>query len=175
MKRLIPLLILLTASLVRRTAARRAQVEWLYYGGDQGGTKYSPLTDIGPANVNRLRVAWEWKHWETALKEYGTVPGFNETTPIMIDGALYVTTPYNSVAAVDAETGKEQWRFDGHAYELGQLLSSSGWKLRGTAFWRDASGRTRLFLNSRHRLFSLDPQTGQARSVVRQRRRRAVD
>jgi quinoprotein glucose dehydrogenase len=136
------------------------QVEWPYYGGDQAGTKYSPLTDIGPGNVNRLRVAWEWKHWETALKEYGTVPGFNETTPIMIDGKLYVTTPYNSIASVDAETGTEGWRFDGHAYELGQLLSASGWKLRGTAFWRDGRGRTRLFLNSRHRLFSLDPQTG---------------
>ncbi len=136
------------------------QVEWPYYGGDQAGTKYSPLTDIGPGNISRLRVAWEWKHWETALKEYGTVPGFNETTPIMIDGKLYVTTPYNSIASVDAETGKEDWRFDGHAYELGQLLSASGWKLRGTAFWRNGRGRTRLFLNSRHRLFSLDPQTG---------------
>ncbi len=134
-------------------------VEWPYYGGDQGGTKYSPLTDIGPQNVQRLRVAWEWKHWETPLKQYDTVPGFNETTPLMIDGVLYVTTPYNNIAAVDAETGQEQWRFDGHAYELGQVLSASGWKLRGTAFWR-SGGRTRLFLNSRHRLFSLDPQTG---------------
>jgi quinoprotein glucose dehydrogenase len=93
------------------------------------------------------------------LKEYDTVPGFNESTPLMIDGVLYITTPYNSIAAVDAETGKERWRFDGGAYELGQILSGSGWKLRGTAFWRDG-GRMRLFLNSRHRLFSLDPQTG---------------
>jgi quinoprotein glucose dehydrogenase len=136
-----------------------SQVEWLYYGGDQGGTKYSPLTDIGPDNLQRLQVAWQWKHWETPLKEHDTVPGFNESTPLMIDGVLYVTTPYNSIAAVDAETGKERWRFDGGAYELGQVLSGSGWKLRGTAFWRDG-GRMRLFLNSRHRLFSLDPQTG---------------
>ena len=55
----------------------------------------------------------------------------------MIDGVLYVTTPYNNIAALDAETGKELWRFDGEAYELGPLLSGSGWKLRGTAFWRD--------------------------------------
>ena len=34
----------------------------------QGGTKYSPLTDIGPQNVQRLQVAWEWKHWETPLR-----------------------------------------------------------------------------------------------------------
>jgi quinoprotein glucose dehydrogenase len=49
--------------------------------------------------------------------------------------------------------------FDGEAYKLGQLLSSSGWKLRGTAFWRDGN-QTRIFLNSRHRLFALDAKTG---------------
>jgi quinoprotein glucose dehydrogenase len=135
------------------------QVEWLHYGGDPGGMRYSPLTDIGAANLSRLQVAWRWKHWETALKEYGTTPGQFESTPLMIDGTLYVTTPYNSIAALDAETGQERWRFDGHAYELGQLLSGSGWKLRGTAFWRDG-GELRIFLNSRHRLVQLDARTG---------------
>src|SRR5262249_7034712 len=57
------------------------------------------------------------------------------------------------------ETGKELWRFDGEAYKLGQVLSGSGWKLRAPAFWRD-NGKLRIFLNSRHRLFSLDAQTG---------------
>lgn len=160
MKRLLWLLaILVTGALVAAQQQSSSQVDWLYYGGDQGGTKYSPLADIRPDNLPRLQVAWQWKHWETPLKEYDTVPGFNESTPLMVDGVLYVTTPYNSIAAVDAETGKERWRFDGGAYELGQVLSGSGWKLRGTAFWRDG-GRIRLFLNSRHRLFSLDPQTG---------------
>jgi quinoprotein glucose dehydrogenase len=134
-------------------------VEWLYYGGDQGGMKYSALTDINASNVQKLNVAWQWKHWETPLPQYGTVPGFFEATPLMIDGVLYVTTPYNSLAALDAETGKELWRFDGEAYKLGQVLSSSGWKLRGTAFWRDGN-KLRIFLNSRYRLFCLDAQTG---------------
>jgi quinoprotein glucose dehydrogenase len=160
MKRLLWLFAILVAgSLVAAQQQSPPQVEWLYYGGDQGGTKYSTLSDIRPDNLPRLQMAWQWKHWETPLKEYDTVPGFNESTPLMIDGVLYITTPYNSIAAVDAETGKERWRFDGGAYELGQILSGSGWKLRGTAFWRDG-GRMRLFLNSRHRLFSLDPQTG---------------
>ena len=135
------------------------QVEWPYYGADAGNSKYSLLTDIDAGNVGRLQVAWQWKHWETPLEKYGTTPGFFENTPLMIDGVLYVTTPYNSIAAVDAETGKELWRFDGEAYTLGQILSGSGWKLRGTAVWRDG-GKLRLFLNSRHRLFSLDAQTG---------------
>ncbi len=134
------------------------QAEWLYYGGDPGGTKYSPLDDINVGNVKRLEVAWQWKHWETPLTEYDTRPGYFEATPLMIDGVLYVTTPYNSLAALDAETGKELWRFDGEAYKQGQVLSGSGWKLRGTAFWRDR-GKLVIFLNSRDRLFSLDART----------------
>jgi quinoprotein glucose dehydrogenase len=134
-------------------------VEWTHYGGDPGGTRHSTLTDINGGNVRQLRQAWQWKHWETPLKEYDTVPGQFEATPLMIDGTLYVTTPYNSIAALDAETGKERWRFDGAAYELGQVLSGSGWKLRGTAVWRDGN-QMRVFLNSRHRLFALDARTG---------------
>jgi len=110
------------------------QVEWPYYGADQGGIKYSPLTDIGPENVGRLKIAWQWKHFDVPLEQYDTAPGQFEAVPLMLDGVLYVTTPYNNVAALDAETGKELWRFDGEGYKLGQLLSASGWKLRGTAF-----------------------------------------
>src|SRR2546430_8051242 len=144
------LVILVAASLAgaQPPAGPSGPVEWLYYGGDQGGTKYSPLTDIGPQNVQRLQVAWEWKHWETP-----PAPGFFEGTPLMIDGVLYVTTPYNNVAAVDAETGTEKWRFDGKAEELGPLLSSSGWKLRGAAGWR-GGGRPSLLPDHRYPLFS---------------------
>src|SRR5439155_12737831 len=135
------------------------QVEWLYYGGDPGGSRHSPLTDITAGNVSRLEVNWQWKHWETRLEQYDTTPGQFESTPLMIDGVLYVTTPYNNLAALDAETGRELWRFDGEGYKLGQLLSASGWKLRGTAFWRDGN-KLRILLNSRKRLFCLDAQTG---------------
>src|SRR4051794_8976005 len=62
------------------------QVEWQYWGGDQAGTKYSALTDITASNVQQLQVAWEWKHWEAPLKEFGTTPGYFENTPLMIDG-----------------------------------------------------------------------------------------
>jgi len=160
MKRLMWMLpVLLAVSIVAAQDRTSRAVEWPYYSGDPGGTRHSTLTDINAGNVTQLRPAWQWKHWETPLKEYDTVPGQFEATPLMIDGTLYVTTPYNSIAALDAETGKERWRFDGAAYELGQVLSGSGWKLRGTAVWRDG-GQLRLFLNSRHRLFALDARTG---------------
>jgi quinoprotein glucose dehydrogenase len=135
------------------------EVEWLYYGGDPGNSRYSTLADITTQNIQRLQVAWQWQHWETPLEQYGTTPGFFESTPLMIGGILYVTTPYNNIAALDAETGKELWRFDGEGYKLGQVLSGSGWKLRGTALWREG-GKVRIFLNSRNQLFSLDSQTG---------------
>src|SRR5215831_16360295 len=151
-------LCVLCSVLVAAQASR--QVEWLYYGGDQAGTKYSPLADINTADIQRLEIAWQWKHWETPLAEYDTTPGFFEATPLMVDGVLYVTTPYNNIAALDAVTGKELWRFDGEGYKLGQLLSASGWKLRGPAFWRD-NGRLYIFLNSRNRLFALDARTGE--------------
>ena len=67
------------------------QVEWLYYGGDQGGTKYSTLTDVNPDNVQRLQIAWQWKHFDVPLEQYGTTPGQFEAVPLM--SATSVRTP----------------------------------------------------------------------------------
>jgi quinoprotein glucose dehydrogenase len=163
MRRLTYFIVALVAGSGALAIAQRSepsrQVEWQYYGGDQGGSKYTALADVTPENVQRLQIAWQWKHFDVPMDEYGTTPGQFEAVPLMLDGVLYVTTPYNNLAALDAETGKELWRFDGEGYKLGQLLSASGWKMRGTAFWRDRN-KTFIFLNSRHRLFKLDAQTG---------------
>ena len=143
------------------------QVEWLYYGGDQAGTKSSPLADINAGNVQRLKIAWQWQHWDKPMPDMtskdgvssaGTIPMGFENTPLMADGVLYVTTPYNNAAALDAETGKELWRFDSEAYKFGPI-PASGFKHRGGAFWKDGN-KLRLFVNTRNRLFSLDAQTG---------------
>ena len=158
MKRILAIASLVTVSMTVPLAQSR-QVEWLYYGGDQGGSKYSTLTDVTPGNVQQLQIAWQWKHFDVNMEKYGTTPGQFEAVPLMIDGVLYVTTPYNNIAALDAETGKELWRFDGEGYKLGQLLSASGWKMRGTAVWRDR-GKPYILLNSRSHLFKLDAQTG---------------
>ena len=63
----------------RPPAVASAEVDWLYYGGDPGGMKYSPLSDINTDNVQRLQIAWQWKHWDTP-----PAPGFFESTPLMI-------------------------------------------------------------------------------------------
>src|SRR5215203_1664176 len=133
--RLWSLIVLMSGAVAAAQGTGARQVEWTSVGGDSGNAKFSPVTDINAGNVDRLKVAWQWKHWEDRLEAYGTVPGNFETTPLMVDGVLYVTTPYNNLAALDATTGKELWRFDGEAYKLGQI-PGTGFKHRGAAAWR---------------------------------------
>src|SRR5258708_15939739 len=86
--------------------------QWPVHGGDEGGTKYSPLAQINKANVKDLKLAWTWKTGETPLADFKTRPGSFEASPLMIDGVLYLSTPYNKVVALDASTGKELWTYD---------------------------------------------------------------
>jgi quinoprotein glucose dehydrogenase len=143
-------------------SADRAPVGWSVWGGDQGGTHYSVLTEINTTSVIRLRQAWTWKTGEAELKEYGTRPGMFENTPVMIDNVMYVTTPYNRVVALDPETGAEMWSYDPKSYVDGQPPNGTGYVHRGIAVWRDRgdAGRTRIFLNTRYRLISVDSKTG---------------
>ncbi len=144
----------------------RAQ-QWPHYAGDQAASHYSPLDQITPANVGKLAIAWEWKPNEKVLPQFGTRPGAFQNTPLMIDNVLYVSTPYNQVAALDATSGKELWRYDPKAYEDGQPPNGQGFAHRGVVAWRDPStslgagrGELRIFLNARYKLIQLDAKTG---------------
>jgi quinoprotein glucose dehydrogenase len=142
-------------------AAERRLEPWPVYGGDPGGAKFSPLTDVDTSNVAGLAVAWEWAPREKNLEQFGTRPGSFQATPLMIDNVLYFSTPYNRVVALNADTGAELWTFDPKAYEDGQPPNGTGYVHRGVAAWRDSrSGRLRIFLNSRYRLFCLDAASG---------------
>ena len=58
--------------------------DWLAIGGDPGGTKYSPLSQIDASNVAKLKVAWRWKS-----ENFGARPDFNwEVTPLAVNGKL---------------------------------------------------------------------------------------
>jgi len=151
-----------SSSPVRLEADAPMPVEWPYYGGDQGGTKFSRLDDINRSNVSQLSIAWEWAANEKALSQFGTRPGSFQTTPLMIENVLYLSTPYNRVVALDAETGAERWAYDPKPYEDGQPPNGTGFVHRGVAAWRDASQHNalRIFINSRYRLISLDAATG---------------
>ena len=142
------------------TAQDKAMIEWPFYGGDQAGTKYSAAADVNRDTVSGLEVAWTWKPEEKPLAEYRTQPGAFQNTPLMIDNVLYVSTPYNRVVALDAESGTQLWAYDPHAYEAGQVPNGTGFVHRGVAAWRDR-GQLRIFLNSRDRLICLDGRTGE--------------
>jgi len=155
MRRLVPVVALASLSLV----PAKPPIDWPYYGADQAGTKYSTASDVNRSNVERLAAAWSWKPNEKPLAEFGTAPGSFENTPLMIDNVLYLSTPYNRVVALDAETGKEIWSYDPRAYADGQPPNGTGFVHRGVAAWRDR-GKLRIFLNSRSRLFCIDAATG---------------
>ena len=86
---------------------------WDDYGGSRGGERYSPLTQITPANVRFLEPAWEF-HTGDVSDGSGPVPSTSafEVTPILADGTLYFCSPFNKVFALDPETGEERWRYD---------------------------------------------------------------
>lgn len=155
----------LTAGLCAALALAAAQgppppQQWPAYAADSAATHYSPLADITPANVANLTVAWEWYPNDKPSQEFGTQPGNFQNTPLMIDNVLYVSTMYNRVAALDAETGKELWSYDPKAYEDGQPPNGTGFVHRGVAAWREGA-QTRIFINSRWRLIALDAKTGE--------------
>jgi len=87
----------------RLAAAAGEPGEWFTTGRDGNGTYFSPLTQIDASNVTRLGFAWEYR--------LGTRRGL-EATPVVVDGALYVSGNFGRVYAVDAATGAERWRYD---------------------------------------------------------------
>jgi alcohol dehydrogenase (cytochrome c) len=86
-------------------AGLRSPTSWLTYSGDYTGQRHSPLTATTPANVARLAPQWLF---QTELAAPGR--GF-ETTPLVVDGVLYVTAVANSAWAIDGRTGRPLWRY----------------------------------------------------------------
>jgi len=101
-------------------ASAQASADWPHYGNDQGGSRYSPLTDIGPGNVAGLKVAWTY---HTGFGPKGTWGSF-EATPIEADGLVTFCTGYDDVIALDAATGQERWRFRAHPDARGVIVTT---------------------------------------------------
>ena len=142
-------------------AATPPDQDWPVYGGDPGGMNYSPLADINAANVSGLKLAWQWQTGEQPMSAFKTSPGMFEATPVVVDGVMYLSTPYNRVVALDAASGRELWAYDPQAYRDGQVPNGTGFVHRGVALWRDSrSGALRVLMNSRYRLIELDARSG---------------
>jgi quinoprotein glucose dehydrogenase len=110
--------------------------DWPAYGGDAGGLRYSPLTQITRENVGDLEIAWE-HHSGDVSKGSATESrtSFN-ATPIVVGDTLYYCTGRNRVFALDAETGKERWSFDPRQ-RLTKLAGPYPRTCRGVSHWRD--------------------------------------
>jgi quinoprotein glucose dehydrogenase len=102
-------LALLFAAAVCGPALGAGAGDWTSFGRDPGSQRFSPLTQITPDNVARLKVAWTY-HMNPArdasAPPSGRAPA-SETTPLVIDGVMYFSTPYARVVALDADNGKE--------------------------------------------------------------------
>ncbi len=152
-----------TESSGRSGSSGRGGTGWPVYGGDPGGMKYSPLATINRDNVSRLAPAWEWKVGEAPIPQTDSTraarPGNFQATPLMINDTLFLSTPFNRVVALDANTGRQFWAYDPGAYRAGQPSNGTGFVHRGVATWTDGKER-RVFMNSRWRLIALDAATG---------------
>ncbi len=129
--------------------ARADAKNWLMIGRDYTNQQWSPLTQINATNVQGLRVAWMY---QTGISRLGSF----ETSPVVVNGVMYVTTPYSTVMAVNARTGKEIWRYEP---KLATTIFCCGPNNRGVAI----SDNTVYFGTLDARLIALEAQTGKVK------------
>jgi quinoprotein glucose dehydrogenase len=133
---------------------------WPTYGGDPGGQRYSGSASINRSNVDKLKVAWTF---HTHSLDGGHKGSF-EATPILFQSALYFTSPFDQVFALDPVTGARKWSYDPSLNwnkNLGIVTS------RGVAAWASsepspATCESRIFLGTLDgRLIALDAASGE--------------
>ncbi len=137
--------------------------EWQFYGGNQAGTRYSPLKEINRGNVAQLRRVWAYHTGELdlGLRTASFKASFS-CTPLVVSGVMYLSTPSSRVIALEADTGKEIWTFDPQAGKKEREFNSH----RGVSYWEGASlkgaarDRRILFGTVDGRLFALNAETG---------------
>ena len=136
----------------RLRAARREPANWLTYSGDLGGQRYSPLAQITPANVAGLRPAWIYQ---------AAMPGTLQTSPVVVDGVMYLTEFQGHVVALDARSGRVLWRYQ-QTIPSGLLALGFAPTNRGVAVLDST-----VFVGSPDaRLIALDARSGAVRWTV---------
>ena len=118
---------------------------FLHTNGNYDQTRYYPGKQINASNVGKLRPAWIF---QTEVKES------LETTPIVVDGVMYVTTSFNHVYAIDAKTGEEYWHYK---HKMGPVTTyCCGPNNRGVAIYKD-----KVYMGTLDsKLVALDAKTG---------------
>jgi quinohemoprotein ethanol dehydrogenase len=123
--------------------------QWMMYGRDYGEQRFSPLKQVNANNVTGLGLAWY-----ADLAERG---GVYETTPIVVDGRIFVTSPWSKVYAFDAKTGQKLWKYDPHVPGEYAVKLCCGIVNRGVAYW---NGKV-IWGTLDGRLIAVNAQTGE--------------
>jgi quinoprotein glucose dehydrogenase len=140
---------------------------WEHWGGDPGGTRFSPLAQITPANVDRLVKAWDFRTGDLDSRAPALMARTKfEATPLLVEDSLIFCSPFNEIIALDPGSGAQKWRFDPKIRT--DLRPANRWTCRGVAYWRDqqsaadAACRSRIIMGSNDaRVFAVDARTGQ--------------
>jgi quinohemoprotein ethanol dehydrogenase len=124
-------------------------VEWTQYGGNPDEQRYSKLNQVTADNVGQLGLAW-----------YADIPerGGYQSTPLVIDGVLYMTAPWSNLYAFDAKSGKQLWKVDPQApREIAATSICCNISNRGAAY---ADGKI-IWGTIDGRLMAVNARTGQ--------------
>ena len=131
----------------RLLAADAEPGTWMAAGRTYSEQRYSPLKSINKANIKSLGLAW-----------YGDIDTERgqESTPVVVDGALYITTAWSKVKAYDAKTGAKLWDYDPKVEPANGAVACCDVVNRGVAAWKG-----RIYLGALDgRLIALDAKTG---------------
>ena len=132
----------------RIAAAGQEPDQWLTHGGTYHEQRFAGLDAINERNVADLGLAWHF--------DFDTHRG-QESTPLMVDGVLYVTSAWSKVFALDAATGRELWRYDPQVPGAAGYSACCDVVNRGAAFYEG-----KIFVGTIDgRLIALDAGTGE--------------
>jgi quinoprotein glucose dehydrogenase len=139
---------------------------WDYWGGDAGGTRFSSIAQITPANVNNLVRAWEFHTRDLETRPQAAMARSKfEATPLFVEDSLIFCSPFNEVIALDPGTGAEKWRFDPKIST--EQRPANRFNCRGVAYWVDpqapsgAACRGRIITATNDvRIIALDARDG---------------
>jgi quinohemoprotein ethanol dehydrogenase len=119
---------------------------WPAYGRTFSETHYSPLAEVNKDTVGRLGLEWS----------LDLDVGNSLSTPLAVDGVVYVAAGYSFVHAIDVKTGKLKWRYDPEVTKVAGNKIRTGWGIRGLAIWKG-----RVFVGTHDgRLIALDAKKG---------------
>jgi len=151
--------------------------EWHFFGGDSGSTKYSSLDLIDKENVANREIAWRWESVDGRFNidqlkaEYPNLQVANDVSnvsidslkaaPLMVDGVIYISTPFYQAAAIDAANGETLWVHDPRSYASGIPIMMLGFSSRGLAYWSEGEQSRVIWGTGDGYLLQVDAVTGE--------------